>query len=68
MAMALPVLVIVLIVVALIVELTVELPMVSADVLRVTLAPTLISVDIFAVDGSLAVAKVPVVRLEALDA
>ena len=48
-------------------ELTVELPTVSAEVLRFTLAPTLINVAMFAVAGNLAVARVPVVKLEALD-
>jgi hypothetical protein len=48
-------------------ELTVALPTLIPDVVRFTLAPTLIDVVMLAVAGSLAVSNVPDVILVALD-
>jgi hypothetical protein len=54
--------------VALIETLTLELPIDNPDVVRFTFAPTLIAVEILAVAGSLAVARVPLEMLVALAA
>ena len=55
-------------VVAFTVLLIVVLPTFILDVVKLTLAPTFIAVDILAVAGSLAVSSVPVVIFDAFDA